>query len=278
MDMLKYNHLCPRSSIGLEQPRPKGQVGGSIPLGDASCMNKRDIIKFLIFRTLGNFLLLFSIFGIAMTFGEALYQEARYRVNLAMGVEFVVFHSPSEEAKESDFGALLQREEQETSGFAPLLNSPSVKPLIAKDTDFSILIPKIGASSKVIANVDAGNEKEYLRVLQEGVAHAAGTVFPGMKGNIYLFAHSADNFWNVGRYNGIFYLVKELEPGDSIVVVFQGKRHDYIVSEKRIVDGDDVDYLLSTQGGGEEMLTLQTCWPPGTVWKRLLVFAKPKTN
>lgn len=27
---------------------------------------------------------------------------------------------------------------------------------------------------------------------------------------------------------------------------------------------------------GEETLILQTCWPPGTTWKRLLVFAKPK--
>jgi hypothetical protein len=40
-----------------------------------------------------------------------------------------------------------------------------------------------------------------------GVAHAKGTVFPH-KGNIYLFAHSTDNWWNVGRYNAVFYLLK----------------------------------------------------------------------
>jgi len=28
-------------------------------------------------------------------------------------------------------------------------------------------------------------------------------------------------------------------------------------------------------GQGERVI-LQTCWPPGTAWKRLLVFATPK--
>jgi len=43
-----------------------------------------------------------------------------------------------------------------------------------------------------------------LPILQKGIAHAQGSVFPGMQGNIYLFAHSTDNWWNVGRYNAVF--------------------------------------------------------------------------
>jgi len=91
-----------------------------------------------------------------------------------------------------------------------------------------------------------------------------------------LFAHSTDNFWNAGRYNAIFYLLKDLVPGDEVVVFYQNKRYDYIVSESKIVNPDDVSHIVDAQNAGEETLILQTCWPPGTTFQRLLVFAKPK--
>jgi sortase A len=146
--------------------------------------------------------------------------------------------------------------------------------LIPKDTEFSILIAKIGASSKIFPNVDPANEKEFLDVLQHGVAHAKGSVFPGMPGNVYLFAHSVDNWWNVGRYNAVFYLLKDLSQGDEIVVFFENRRYDYIVSQKIISDPTDISFL--TQDRLEQRLVLQTCWPPGTTWKRLYILATPK--
>ena len=144
-----------------------------------------------------------------------------------------------------------------------------------KDSDFSILIAKIGASAKVFPNVDPTSENEFLPILQKGIAHAKGSVFPGMFGNVYLFAHSADNWWNVGRYNAVFYLLQHLELGDEIVVFFGGKRYDYVVSQKIISDPSDISLLTQAQGG-EERLVLQTCWPPGTTWKRLYIIATPK--
>ena len=235
-------------------------------------MKKSEVVKFLILRTLGNFFLLFSIAGFIFTFGDVIKQEAVYRVNTLRGVQFIVPETivQTRDVPASQFGRPSQ--------FAPLLaQERQMKTLTAKDIDFSILIPKIGATAKVVPNVNPGNEQEYLRALQVGVAHAAGTVFPGMNGNIYLFAHSADSIINIGRYNAIFYLLKELEAGDEIVVVFNGQRHNYTVFDKRIVGGSEVDYLRSKMGEGET-LTLQTCWPPGTPWKRLLVFARPSVQ
>lgn len=147
--------------------------------------------------------------------------------------------------------------------------------LSPKDTRFSLIIPKIGASEKVFENIDPSNEKAYGETLLKGVAHAQGTSFPGYGGNTYIFAHSADSFWNVGRYNAVFYLLKELQSGDDVVVFFQNKRFNYEVTETKIVDATDLSYLKPDIGTGET-LTLQTCWPPGTTWKRMLVFAKPK--
>lgn len=228
-------------------------------------MHRDEVIKFLILRTIGNFLLLFAVVGMFLTFGQAVYQEALYRVHQVRGVEFAVKEKPAQEAKESGFGNLATTPAEQPIPISPV------------DTEFSVVIPKINANARVIANVDPGNYDQYMAALQEGVAHAAGTVFPGMEGNVYLFAHSTDYFWNVGRYNAVFYLLKEVEVGDEVDIFFEGRRHIYIVSDKQIVNSEDVGYLTDSIGG-EPRLTLQTCWPPGTTIKRLLVFAKQKQS
>lgn len=216
----------------------------------------------MIVRSIGNFLVLFAIFGVLATFGPALYYETQYRIIQIRGVHFSVSNSP-------------QKTSKATLGFAEILAGQKEQILTPIDTVFSILIPKIGANARVFPNVDPSNPNEFLPILQKGIAHARGTVFPGQKGNIYLFAHSTDNFWNVGRYNAIFYLLKDLREGDEIVIFYQNVRHNYSVTKSSIVSPSDVSYLTGAQAG-REMLILQTCWPPGTTWQRLMVFAEPK--
>ena len=235
-------------------------------------MTRGEIIKFLILRTIGNFLVLFAIFGVLATFGPSPYFEIHYRIAQARGVEY---SAPDET---TGFGELLKKTNQDKiadGGFAKLLSGPKEQILIPKDTDFSILIPRLGASTKVFPNIDPSNQNEFLPILQRGVAHAKGTVFPGMQGNIYLFAHSTDNFWDVGRYNAVFYLLKDLKPGDDIVIFFENQRHNYVVAESKVVDSKDVSFITQAKNGKEQLI-LQTCWPPGTAFKRLLVFARPR--
>ena len=158
---------------------------------------------------------------------------------------------------------------------ASVLSGPKEQLLIAPDPNFSILIPKIGASAKIFPNVDPSAENEFLPILQHGVAHAKGTVFPGVPGNTYLFAHSTDNFWDVGRYNAVFYLLKDLSAGDDIVIFFENRRFNYKVTQTQIVDASEVSYITNSAQTSGQRLILQTCWPPGTSWKRLIVFAEP---
>ncbi|MCL4353118.1 sortase [Patescibacteria group bacterium] len=236
-------------------------------------MTKREIIKFLILRSIGNFLVLFALFGVGATFGPTLYYEALFRLSQARGVHYTV----EQPAVRSSLGQVLK-----SRGTAPKLDLADVlsgnkeQVLTPIDTQFDILIPKIGANARVFPNVDPSNSHIFLPILQKGVAQAAGSVFPGMNGNIYLFAHSTDNFWDVGRYNAVFYLIKDLVPGDGIVIFFENQRYDYTVTGSRIVDPSNVSYLLDSQKQNRQQLILQTCWPPGTTWKRLLVFASPK--
>jgi len=151
-------------------------------------------------------------------------------------------------------------------------NNLSYKDLEPSNEDFSIVIPKIEAVAPVFQNVDPFNSGEYLSVLRRGVAHAKGTPFPGQAGNTYIFAHSTDAFYNVGSYNAVFFLLGKLETGDEIYVYFKGKKHIYSVEEVKVVPPEALRYLGDLGLG--KSLTLQTCYPPGTTLKRLVVVAK----
>jgi len=138
---------------------------------------------------------------------------------------------------------------------------------------FSVVVPKIGAASDVVANVSTAGKSDYLEALQQGVAHARGTYFPGQGREIFLFSHSTDSPLNFARYNAVFFLLGRLEAGDEVIVFFADKKYVYEVVDKQVVPASDTTWL--TQGSPEELLILQTCYPPGTTWKRQLVFAKP---
>jgi sortase A len=138
---------------------------------------------------------------------------------------------------------------------------------------FSIVIPKINAAANITANVDASNEEEYRKALMAGVAHAKGTYFPGQGKTIFLFAHSTNAPWNVSRYNAIFYLLGKLEAGDKFIIFFADHKYEYEVKDKLIAKANDTSWLVSSEAS--EKVILQTCDPPGTSLRRLLVIAEP---
>ena len=233
-------------------------------------MTRKDKIRFLVLRTIGNFLVLFAIFGVLATFGPALYFEATYQVMKIRGVHYSVVNQVAETKR-----TLEAQESKHTSlGFTDVLSGPKEQILAPIDTVFSILIPKIGANARIFPNINPSKSDVFLPVLKEGVAHAQGTLFPGQPGNIYLFAHSTDNFWDVGRYNAIFYLLKDLKEGDDVIIFYQNARHNYKVTKIGAISPQEVSFITHAQTG-KELLILQTCWPPGTTWQRLLVFAEP---
>ena len=210
-----------------------------------------------------------------MTFGPAFYIEVIYRTNTARNISYAVTPD-TEKSKETNGVESTPIPAEKTTLFGALTGGNKVEVISPVSAQFGIVIPKIGANAPIFPNTDASDPNTYLPVLEKGVAHAMGTVFPGVSGNIYLFAHSTDSFWNVGRYNAIFYLIKELVNGDEIYVYFNGVRYVYRVVNKLVVDPSEVRFL--TDDLPYEQLTLQTCWPPGTTLKRLIVFARPEKD
>ncbi|MBI4058134.1 class E sortase [Candidatus Gottesmanbacteria bacterium] len=206
-----------------------------------------------ILSTLGSLLIFISIIGVLFTYGPIIRAEVGYRLSNWLDSQRV--------NRQGNFRQIIDK---------TLTGEVEGVP----DPNFSLVIPKIHAKSKIIANVDPGDERAYMAALKEGVAHAQGTFFPGGLGNIYLFAHSTDSPFNIIRYNAVFYLLRELEPGDEVLVYFSGTKHRYQVTDKKIVEPADISYLTPFNPENKEQLILQTCWPPGTTLKRLIVFAE----
>lgn len=140
------------------------------------------------------------------------------------------------------------------------------------DKEFGIIVPKINANAKIIPNVDPFNSVEYQKALTRGVAHAKGSAFPGEGKNTFLFSHSSVNFFEALRYNSVFYLLSKMERGDPIDIYYRNIRYTYTVADVRTVPSSAVQYLFTVPQ--TETLTLMTCWPPGTTYKRLIVIAE----
>lgn len=218
-------------------------------------MSTRFKVIFFI-RTLGYSLFLSGLVGVVAFFAPLLQVEIQYRFDRAFGSK-----GPTQ---------LKSSPNPPGVGFQDIqVGEQATVPVSA---DFGIVIERINANSKVVENVNPSNEEEYSEALKIGVAHARGTSFPGESGNMYLFSHSTDSPWNIIRYNAVFYLLRELEEKDKVVVFYKGRRFDYIVFDKRVVSASDTTFL--TNRYDKPILTLQTCDPPGTLWKRLIVRAR----
>lgn len=139
------------------------------------------------------------------------------------------------------------------------------------NTDFSLIVPKVGINTSVIPAVNPTDPKDYGEALKKGVAHASTSYFPDEDGTVYLFSHSTNYDWFVSDLNAVFYLLKNLTEGDLIVVYYKGRQYTYKLREKRVVAPTDVSYLIPQKG--TKTLILQTCWPPGSTSERLLLFA-----
>lgn len=159
------------------------------------------------------------------------------------------------------------------SGFGQLLELDKQGILSPADWQFSLIIPKIGVNAKVIPSVDLASTEEIKQALKAGIAHANGTSLPNEPGKIYLFGHSTDYFWNIPLHNAWLYSLKDINQKDQIIIVFNNRLSFWEVKEKKIVKATDLEYL-SPQKDGRQLI-LQTCWPPGTTLKRLIIVAEP---
>jgi sortase A len=162
-------------------------------------------------------------------------------------------------------------EGEEDSVFARFLSSNPVR-IVPVDTEFSLVIERLGVNSPIIADVSVLDEKSYREALKHGVAHASVSDYPSKEaGNVYLFAHASLNFFDLGGYATVFNLLRKLNYGDKIHVFYKGDDYIYEVTNKEVLRGWDLNPL--TRPVIAPILTLQTCDPPGTTINRFVATA-----
>lgn len=143
--------------------------------------------------------------------------------------------------------------------------APEQMKSLSKVTHYTISTPKLKIFE---ATVKIGGED-----LKESLIHYGESALPGEFGNTVIFGHSVlPQFFNPKNYLTIFSTLPTLEGGDEVFVDFDGVEYKYKVYEMVEVDPDDVSIL--EQQYDNSYLTLVTCVPPGTYWKRLAVRAR----
>ena len=205
----------------------------------------------------GNLLILGGILYLIVWSYPVVSANLFYYYHNLRGYRYQVSADP-QPSKNNDFTNFLEKPKE------PLKIVPS-------STEFGIVIEKINVNAPIVPEVDPTNADEYSTALNQGVAHALGTVFPGQVGNSFLFSHSTFNVFEISKYKAIFTLLNKLETGDRVVTFYKGERFDYEVAEVKVVPPTDVTSLIAKYD--TPVLTLQTCDPPGTDLNRLIVIA-----
>jgi sortase A len=131
-------------------------------------------------------------------------------------------------------------------------------------TTFNISIPKLGIKYANVTTIDTD--------LSRHLVLYPGTVIPPNKGNAVIFGHSTIPGWfNPQDYTTIFATVHKLKVEDQIYVTVNAKEYMYRIASITITTPDDTTMFAQDNGGS--YLTLITCTPPGTTWKRLVIKA-----
>lgn len=135
---------------------------------------------------------------------------------------------------------------------------------LTKITDYTLSIPKLKIKD---ARVKIGGKE-----LKETLIQYASTALPGEYGNVVIFGHSVlPQFFNPKEYKTIFSTIPTLKKGDQIIVDFDGIKFTYQVERYFEVNPSEVEVL--EQRFDRQSLSLITCVPPGTYWKRGIIQA-----
>jgi len=109
--------------------------------------------------------------------------------------------------------------------------------------------------------------------LSKHLVNFGGTAIPPNKGTAVIFGHSTLPWlFDTTNYKTIFATLHTIKNNDEILLNVDGVTYHYRVYEISVVNAGDVS--IFDQNNTDSFLTLVTCTPPGTVWKRLLVKAK----
>lgn len=187
--------------------------------------------------------------------------------DLANYLEYVYSTNPL--AKDTDKDSYSDKAEI-ANGYDPDAPGDSnIKPRV------EISIAKIAISAPMIWS-KSEKESDMLKELENGLGHYLKTSAPGQIGNMIISGHSSNYLWAKGDYNHVFKDLDNLEKGDVITTTTFQKNgkiiiYRYVVSDKFVTVPNDARIF---ENSDSPILTLSTCWPIGTAFRRLIIKAE----
>lgn len=170
----------------------------------------------------------------------------------------------------ASFKSLLQSAADSLSG-VDYTNAKNWYPSIqqtktqASVTGYTLSIPKLNITNAYVSTIDNDLSKHLIQY--------GGTTVPPNKGTAVIFGHSTlPQLYNPDDYTTIFANIHRIQVGDVINLTVSDLKYVYRVYNITITDPTDTEFF--TQNYDDNYLTIVTCTPPGTTWKRLLIKAR----
>lgn len=134
-----------------------------------------------------------------------------------------------------------------------------------KIPSYTVSIPKLK-----IRNASVSTRDNNLAI---HLVNYQGTAVPPDNGTAVIFGHSTlPQLFNPNDYKTIFANAYQLKTGDEIYAYVNGVTYMYKIFNISVVEPTDTS--IFEQNYDNSYLTLVTCTPPGTIWKRLIIKAK----
>lgn len=129
---------------------------------------------------------------------------------------------------------------------------------------YQISIPKLGIENAIVSTKDYD--------LTDHLVQYFGTALPGEQGTAVIFGHSTLPTWfDPKNYKTIFATLHKIKVDDTFSILIDGKTYNYKIFSIVVTTPEDVNIL--SQSFDNSYVTIVTCTPPGTIWKRLVVRA-----
>ena len=134
-----------------------------------------------------------------------------------------------------------------------------------KISSYTLSIPAIKIENALVSTID--ND------LAKHLVNYEGTAIPPQNGNAVIFGHSTlPQLFDQKNYKTIFATLYKLNIGDSVYAIVNTVSYRYKIQSITVVNPDNTSVFF--QDSDDSYITLITCTPPGTTWKRLIVKAK----
>lgn len=144
---------------------------------------------------------------------------------------------------------------------------PQVNESIQEKTivdSYLLSIPKLKIDNAEVSTIDYDLDNHLVQYL--------GTSIPGDLGTAVIFGHSTlPQLFDPKNYKTIFANAHTLKVGDELYATVSGVKYKYKIFSIIITSPEDTNIL--SQGFDHSYITIVTCTPPGTIWKRLVIRA-----